>query len=73
MCGIIGIVNANGNNNCCQALIDGLTVLQHRGQDAAGIVTINDNRFNLLKNVGTGDIQSIKPILSNDLRKHTSN
>ena len=52
MCGIIGIVNADGKS-CCQALIDGLTVLQHRGQDAAGIVTISDNRFNLLKNVGT--------------------
>jgi amidophosphoribosyltransferase len=36
MCGLIGIVSGNPVN---QALYDGLTVMQHRGQDAAGIVT----------------------------------
>lgn len=36
MCGVIGIVSSNPVN---QALYDGLTVMQHRGQDAAGIVT----------------------------------
>ena len=34
MCGIVGIV---GKSNVNQALYDALTVLQHRGQDAAGI------------------------------------
>jgi amidophosphoribosyltransferase len=46
MCGIVGIV---GNTQVSQALYDGLTVLQHRGQDAAGIVTINENTFRLRK------------------------
>ena len=46
MCGIVGIV---GNTPVGQSLYDGLTVLQHRGQDAAGIVTINDNTFRLRK------------------------
>ena len=46
MCGIVGIV---GHSAVSQYLYDGLTVLQHRGQDAAGIVTIHDNRFRLRK------------------------
>lgn len=46
MCGIVGIV---GQSSVNQSLYDGLTVLQHRGQDAAGIVTINDNMFRLRK------------------------
>lgn len=47
MCGIVGII---GNTPVNQAIFDGLTVLQHRGQDAAGIVTIDEeNRFRLRK------------------------
>ena len=47
MCGIIGIIGQTPVN---QAIYDGLTVLQHRGQDAAGIMTIDDeNRFRLRK------------------------
>lgn len=49
MCGIIGIV---AKNNVNQDLYDGLTVLQHRGQDAAGIVTYDKNRFRLRKGNG---------------------
>lgn len=46
MCGIVGIV---GKTPVAQSLYDGLTVLQHRGQDAAGIMTIDRNMFNLRK------------------------
>lgn len=42
MCGIVGIVGASSVN---QAIYDALTVLQHRGQDAAGIVTITEGMF----------------------------
>ena len=49
MCGIIGIVAKTGVN---QMLYDGLTVLQHRGQDAAGIMTCDDGQFYLRKNNG---------------------
>ncbi len=48
MCGIVGIVGAGAVN---QALYDALTVLQHRGQDAAGIVTADD-RIHIRKNNG---------------------
>ncbi|MDA9557996.1 amidophosphoribosyltransferase [Vibrio sp.] len=46
MCGIVGIV---GNGLVNQSIYDALTVLQHRGQDAAGICTIDDDRFRLRK------------------------
>ncbi len=49
MCGIVGIVGKTPVN---QYLYDGLTVLQHRGQDAAGIVTIHDDTFRLRKGNG---------------------
>lgn len=42
MCGITGIF---ARQNVNQDLYDALTVLQHRGQDAAGIVTINNGQF----------------------------
>ena len=51
MCGIIGIVGRLGSN-VNQALYDGLTVLQHRGQDAAGIMTEMNEKFNLRKGNG---------------------
>ncbi|WP_109407263.1 amidophosphoribosyltransferase [Proteus genomosp. 4] len=47
MCGIVGIAGANPVN---QSIYDALTVLQHRGQDAAGIATIDGNNgFRLRK------------------------
>jgi len=56
MCGIAGIVS---HQNVNQELYDALTVLQHRGQDAAGIVTCEDGRFYLRKDNGlTRDVFS---------------
>lgn len=49
MCGIIGIAGRAPVN---QSLFDGLTVLQHRGQDAAGIVTCDEGRLFLRKDNG---------------------
>jgi amidophosphoribosyltransferase len=49
MCGIIGIV---GQGDVASALYDGLTVLQHRGQDAAGIATVDGTHVHLHKGNG---------------------
>ncbi|MEC4748321.1 amidophosphoribosyltransferase [Methylomicrobium sp. Wu6] len=49
MCGIAAIVSHQYVN---QDLFDALTVLQHRGQDAAGIVTCENGRLHLRKETG---------------------
>jgi amidophosphoribosyltransferase len=49
MCGIVGVVQKTDAN---QSIYDALTVLQHRGQDAAGIVTCADKKFFLRKENG---------------------
>ncbi|MBT3834996.1 amidophosphoribosyltransferase [Candidatus Peribacteria bacterium] len=48
MCGIIAV---SGHQDAIQDLYEGLIVLQHRGQDAAGIVTYN-SQFHLKKSNG---------------------
>ena len=52
MCGIIGLLLADENAHVNQSIFDGLTVLQHRGQDAAGIVTSERGRLHLRKDNG---------------------
>jgi amidophosphoribosyltransferase len=54
MCGILGIVARSPVN---QLLYDGLLLLQHRGQDAAGIVTSEHNSFHMHK--GSGQVRDV--------------
>ncbi|WP_107928379.1 amidophosphoribosyltransferase [Neisseria animaloris] len=49
MCGVLGLV---GHQPVNQSLYDGLQMLQHRGQDAAGIVTAEGNIFHMHKGKG---------------------
>lgn len=49
MCGIVGIV---GKSDVNVALYDALTMLQHRGQDAAGIMTCHNGKMAQQKAVG---------------------
>ena len=50
MCGIVALFNPN--ENVATSIYDGLIQLQHRGQDAAGIATLNDNKMHLHKDTG---------------------
>ncbi|MBI1943332.1 MAG: amidophosphoribosyltransferase [Betaproteobacteria bacterium] len=54
MCGILGIVARSPVN---QLLYDGLLLLQHRGQDAAGIVTCEAKTFHMQK--GNGMVRDV--------------
>lgn len=49
MCGIVGIV---GKSDVNIALYDALTMLQHRGQDAAGIMTCDNGKLAQQKGLG---------------------
>ena len=50
MCGIVALFNPN--ENVANSIYDGLIQLQHRGQDAAGISTLNENKMHLHKDTG---------------------
>lgn len=51
MCGVMGII---GSKSASRDVYAGLLALQHRGQDAAGILSYNehDHRFHLLRGAG---------------------
>ena len=54
MCGIVGII---GSQQLNQELYDGLTVLQHRGQDAAGIATSDGSQ--VFQRKGNGLVRDV--------------
>jgi amidophosphoribosyltransferase len=49
MCGLVGIVGTSAVN---QRIYDALSVLQHRGQDAAGIMTMDEHALFVRKDAG---------------------
>jgi len=66
MCGVVGIY---GSGQAAYDLYDAMIVLQHRGQDAAGMVTFDGHHFNMVKGLGmTRDIfneESFKELCGN--------
>ena len=49
MCGVVGVVS---KSEVSPMIYDALTILQHRGQDAAGIATCDKDKFHLRKQLG---------------------
>ncbi len=67
MCGIVGIYKKKGD--VIEEMLSALVTIQHRGQDASGVVTY-DHRFNLRK--GLGLVQHLlKPEIVRELRGNT--
>lgn len=60
MCGVIGILLADREAQVSPELYDGLTILQHRGQDAAGIATSDGHKMFLRKDKGL--VREDKPV-----------
>ena len=56
MCGIIGILSTT-KKDVGLYIYDALTIIQHRGQDAAGITTANKGRFYMRK--GNGLVRNV--------------
>lgn len=54
MCGVVGII---GNAPVAEELWLGLLAIQHRGQDTAGIVTYDNDRFHSRR--GNGTVQEV--------------
>ncbi|HRF88971.1 MAG TPA: class II glutamine amidotransferase, partial [Pseudomonadales bacterium] len=54
MCGVVGVV---GTSSVSVSLYDALTMLQHRGQDAAGIATCHRGR--VYQNKGNGMVRDV--------------
>ena len=67
MCGIFGLFHKSAP--VFQSLIDGLTLLQHRGQDSAGIATLYDNwEISIHKDSGTvNDVFSSSDVLKGNI------
>jgi len=63
MCGFVSII---GETPATPSLMLGLQALQHRGQDAAGLATVNDGRFHLTKDLGLVT-QAIPPEIAETL------
>ncbi|MGN1337473.1 MAG: glutamine--fructose-6-phosphate transaminase (isomerizing) [Candidatus Coprovivens sp.] len=49
MCGIVGY---NGKNDCVEILLDGLSKLEYRGYDSAGIAVLDDGEVSVIKEKG---------------------
>ena len=56
MCGIVGILSTT-KKDVSLYIYDALTIIQHRGQDAAGITTANKGRFYMRK--GNGLVRNV--------------
>lgn len=65
MCGIVGYI---GNNDAQKIILDGLTNLEYRGYDSAGIALVKDNSINIFKDKGR--VEHLRDIINMDGISH---
>jgi len=53
MCGIVGIIGDNGE--VAPLLVEGITRLEYRGYDSAGLATLNSSGIEVCKGIGAVD------------------
>jgi glucosamine--fructose-6-phosphate aminotransferase (isomerizing) len=58
MCGIVGFI---GSKNCSDILLDGLTKLEYRGYDSAGIALLNNSEINRYR--ANGKLNNLKKLV----------
>lgn len=58
MCGIVGYI---GNNDCSEILLDGLTKLEYRGYDSAGIALLNKGLITRYR--ANGKLKNLKKVI----------
>ena len=68
MCGIFGIMLLN-YDNVFELIINGLTQLQNRGYDSAGICVYKNNKFNVFKYASTSEISAIDKLSNINLNE----
>ena len=64
MCGIFGIVLNNNNENIYNLILNGLTQLQNRGYDSAGVCIIKNNKFEVNKCASTNKINALDKLMN---------
>lgn len=62
MCGIFGIILNNSNENIYKLVINGLTQLQNRGYDSAGISILKDDVINVYKYASTNEENALEKL-----------
>jgi len=62
MCGIVGYIGKQ--NRAAEIVLDGLTALEYRGYDSAGIALMNGNAMQLYKQAGR--VQGLKDLMATD-------
>jgi glucosamine--fructose-6-phosphate aminotransferase (isomerizing) len=63
MCGIFGIVLNNNNENIYNLILNGLTQLQNRGYDSAGVCVIKNNKFEINKCASTNKLNALDKLI----------